>query len=523
MTSVVAAEREVLRLSPDTELTPAWVEAVAVNHTPVSLDSTATAAIEACARALDAARARRDVIYGLTTGFGPLAGHFIDGADAEELQKNLVYHLASGTGDPLEPAHVRAMMVCRAAVLARGHSAVRRSTVELLLRWINEDVVAAVPRYGTVGASGDLTPMAHLVLAMTGEGEVLVEGQRLEAAAVLQRRQIPVLKLDDRDGLAIVNGTAAMTAMAALAHQRGRRALERAVGLGALFAECMGAFEEAFDPFLARVRPHPGQVRVTAMLTERLAGSARIRKSAADGQHLFKASTGSHGLPQDPYTLRCMPQMLGAVDDSLRHHGEVVTCELNSVTDNPIFDPATGRVVHGGNFFGQQVALVSDSFNQAMTVIAVLAERQLARLVDPALSPFPAFLQPHRPGLHSGLMGAQVTASSLVAHLRSLATPLAMQSMPTNGNNQDVNPMGTLAALRSHEILDRLFEILAILAIAVMQAHGLEQRRLGSSPSYSPQGDALARELATVIAPLEGDRSLSADISRMARHLDTPM
>lgn len=506
---------EPLLLGPRTHISLALFEEILLSTRPLGLSADATEAMGRSAQVLSAARDRGESIYGITTGFGPLVHHDVGHDEISDLQRNLVYHLASGTGEPMEPLWARGVMLARAICLARGHSAMRHATLELLLTWLNRGLVPAIPRYGTVGASGDLTPLAHVALALMGEGEVLVGGRDLmPSAEIIAAQGLPRLELADRDGLALVNGTAAMTSLAALAACRARRALNRAVDLSAAFAEVLGASREAFDPYLAQVRPHPGQQAVTERLTARLEGSQRLRyrQESAAVQNPFNLPAPT---VQDAYTLRCIPQLLGAVADALSYHGGVVETELNSVTDNPVVDPDQGRVLHGGNFFGQPVALASDALNPALISIGVLAERQIARLTDESLSGLPTFLQPHRPGLQSGVMGAQVTASSLVAHLRSLATPLSIQSMPTNANNQDVNPMGTLGALRSHEILDRLFEILAVLALCLAQAS-----HLVGDQGFSPATSSLLEELRTHSAPLQQDRPLYKEIAALSRVLD---
>lgn len=520
-----------LTLSPTTYLRPSDVEDVAFSRVEVFLSDEVYAQAQACSELLHEARQRGESIYGLTTGFGPLVEHEIYVSEENEghndnseprshrLQKNLIYHLASGTGPCFSAPQARAIMFARLSTLSRGHSAVTPQALNLLVEWLNRGLAAAIPSLGSVGASGDLTPLAHMALAMMGEGEILVDGKAHQAREVLAKQGISHLFLNDRDGLALVNGTSATLGLSALAFCGASRVLARSVQLSALFADTLCAQEEAFDPLLGTLRPHRGQVEILERLRGSLQESQRIRQrdlplpQAALG--LFKNETAPL---QDPYSIRCIPQMLGAVQDQLTFVSDVIHRELESVTDNPLFEPQEGRIIHGGNFFGQHLAMASDLLNQALITAAILAERQIARITDPRLSPFPAFLQPNDPGLQSGLMGAQVTASSLIARLRSRALPLAIQSVPTNGNNQDVNPMATLAALQSEETLERVFEILAILGITLVQASYLEEHRL-NEPGYGRGNQALLEEFRSFSPPLLTDRPLSKEIQSLANYL----
>lgn len=271
-----------LLLGPDSHITLAEFEEILVTQRPLALSPTSTAALTRSAEVLRAARDRGDEIYGVSTGFGPLVEHAVSVQETHALQRNLVYHLASGTGAPMEPLWARGLLLARAICLARGRSAIRRQSLELLLTWLNRGLVPAVPRFGTVGASGDLTPLAHVALALMGEGEVLThDGGLRPAAEVLSAASLPRLQLADRDGLALVNGTAAMTSLAALAACRARRALDRAIDLSAAFAEVLGASREAYDTFLSTTRPHPGQRSVTDRLAKVLQGSRRLRLRSA--------------------------------------------------------------------------------------------------------------------------------------------------------------------------------------------------------------------------------------------------
>ncbi|ETX15862.1 histidine ammonia-lyase [Roseivivax halodurans JCM 10272] len=486
---------------------------------------------EATARCHDGhARLRRIIserrhVYGLTTGYGPLADRLVAKEDGIALQQNLIHHLATGLGPSFGWATARAIVLCRLAAISRGLSGAAPQTTAALIAVLNSDLAPAIPERGTVGASGDLTPLAHMVLCLQGRGAFLtVSGEIVEASDALARIGIVPLDISGRDGLALVNGTSAMTGVALRTARISGRLCSWELGLSAALSECLGGRAEAWDATFAEARPHPGQGRATADLQARIAGSARMRWSYLAERSLGDARATRDEIAQDAYTLRCVPQIVGAVIDTLDWHDGIVTTELNSVTDNPIL-PAAGPVpaLHGGNFMGQHVGLASDALATALTVLAGLAERQIARLTDERLNRgLPAFLHGGRAGLHSGLMGAQVTATALVAEMRS-AGPASTQSISTNGANQDVVSMGTIAARRAHEAALRGSEVLAILALAVAQAIDLRMRE-GGAP-FSRSAEALHRVVRSVSPILEEDRPLAEDIAAMAavlRERDCP-
>ena len=463
---------------------------------------------------LEQAMEERRVVYGVTTGFGPLAGRYIDLQDTEELQRNLVYHLASGVGAPFSPVQTRAIMAARAVNLAKGHSGIRPEAVQLLLDCLEADLLPIIPCMGTVGASGDLTPLAHMALALLGEGEVLLRGERMEASRALQIAGLRPLTTAHREALAFVNGTSAMTAIAALNAVDFGRALRLALRYTVLYAELLGGRLEAYSPQFSAVRPHVGQQWATEELVGLCADSRRLQPYAP--KFLPPATAGVHEVPQDPYTIRCAPQIFGAIADVLRFHNETVETELNSVTDNPIF--VGDDVLHGGNFYGQHVAFASDALMTALIKLAIYSERKIARITDESLSRgLPAFLQGNRTGLHSGFMGAQVTASAIVAEMRTKAVPASIQSIPTNGNNQDVVTMGTIAARRTAELMDYLFDLLAIEALVMVQ--GFEICGGFESDEFATCSKEVAHMVRGVSAFVEHDRPLYADIARVSREL----
>lgn len=464
---------------------------------------------------LERAIGDRRLVYGVTTGYGALADRFIDPGEASRLQRNLVYHLASGTGPELPAPVVRAIMAVRLQTLALGHSAVRWETLERLAAWLNDDLVPLVPARGTVGASGDLTPLAHVALALMGEAEVRDRGRRRPARDALVERGWQAMDPAAKDGLALVNGTAAMTGIASLNARGARRAADMVTRITVAVADCLNGRTEAWQPEISAVRPHPGQQAAQRRLLE-LADSSRRLRTAIGARLADTASAVGRGggLPQDPYTLRCAPQLLGAVLDVLAFHDTTVDREINAVTDNPVFFPDTDRILHGGNFYGQHVAFASDALVNALVKLGIQVERLVARITDETRNgALPAFLQGRDTGINSGFMGAQVSASALVAEMRSLAHPASIQAISTNADNQDVNTMGTIAARKAARVLECLEELLAIGALVAAQAIDLSGKGFGT-------GSRVLRDWVRESADfLEDDRPLYRDIGRLAERL----
>ncbi len=468
--------------------------------------------------------AERRRIYGVTTGYGPLASHPVTPEHAATLQRHLVYHLASGVGAPLAPEHARATMAARAASLARGHSGVGHAVFGLLLELLARDVIPVIPEMGTVGASGDLTPLAHVALAMMGEGEAFHAGERLPAAEALRRAGLAPVTFAHKEAIALVNGTSCMTGIAAVNADRMRQATALALRLAVLHAEVMGGRAEAWDPRFATVRPHPGQAEAHATLARLAQGSARLVPAlqpppVLDESAVVDGLLPEGELPQDPYTIRCVPQLVGAILDVLEFHDRTVAVELASVTDNPIVFPDDDAILHGGNFYGQHVSFASDALSTAIVKLAVWSERAVARVTDRTTNGgLPSFLHGGPDGLNSGFMGAQVTASALVAEMRAQCVPASIQSVPTNGNNQDVVTMGTIAARKAAAQLRLLGRLQAIQALALAQA--AELRSGPSMVGFAPEGRALVAWVRELAPALTQDRPLSAEIERVAAALD---
>src|SRR5213594_2871775 len=465
------------------------VVSVARHGASVAVAAHSLAAVHGSRRVVEAAIARGDTMYGVTTGFGKLAHVRIRPEQARELQRNLIRSHASGVGDPLSVEAVRAMMLLRANVLLRGTSGVRPALPELIVAMLNQRVHPRVPSQGSVGASGDLAPLAHLALAMIGEGD--------DGSAVRAQGLEPI-GLEAKEGLAFVNGTQAQTGLASLVVHDAWVLWRSAHAAAAMSLEATRGTPDPFDPRIHDARPHPFQQRSAALLRELLAAS-QIRESHRENDPRV----------QDAYSIRCSPQVLGAVGEGIAFAERLVAVELNAATDNPlVFD---ADVLSGGNFHGQPIALALDVLGIALATLAGLAERRIERIVNPDLSSgLPAFLS-RQPGLESGFMSAQIAAAALVADCRVLATPASVQSVPTEGNQEDVVPMGMSAAWKAERILANAARIVAIELLAAAQ--GLEFLK-----PLSP-GRGVARTHAAVrreVAALDGDRPLSADIERIA-------
>jgi histidine ammonia-lyase len=439
-------------------------------------------------------------VYGVTTGFGDLADVRIDPAQTARLQRNLVRSHAAGVGDPLPVDVVRAMLLLRAATLAVGLSGARPVLAELLCAMLNAGVHPVVPSRGSVGASGDLAPLAHLALVVIGEGQAEIGGRVMRGDEALAAAGLEPVVLEAKEGLALLNGTQLMAAIGCLALHDARLLAESADVIGAMSLEAMEGTGAAFDAELLAARPHPGQVAAGAHLRQLLAGS-QIGANHRESLHRV----------QDAYSLRCMPQVHGAVRDVLDELARILGVEINSATDNPlVFPPAheagEGRVVSGGNFHGEPVALALDHAKNAVAELASISERRTARLVDTRHSGLPAFLS-EDPGLGSGLMITQYTAAALVNELQTLAHPSSVDTIPTSADQEDHVSMGATAALHLRTVVERAQTVLAIEALCAAQ--GLDFR----APLRPGAGVAAAQaEVRGVVPHLVEDRSPAPDI-----------
>ncbi|MCC3651226.1 aromatic amino acid ammonia-lyase [Streptomyces sp. S07_1.15] len=453
-------------------------------------------------------------IYGATTGFGALAG-FAGRADEADQCDNTLAHLGAGQGPDLPPGIVRAALLLRTASLARGFSGVSVEVVERLAAMFATTFCPAVPRYGSVGASGDLIPLAYATQALRGRGHAYLDGHRTEAAAALAGAGLRPLALDGRDALALVNGTSVTTAATALARDAVRAAHRSLTALTCLLADVLGCDPGFLDADLMRAYGHPGAVDVAAHMRRTLTGTA---------------PSGTRPL-QEPYSIRCAPQLLGAAEDALRYVDGVVAADLGGVSDNPLFFPggagegatgeggtaAAGKVVHGGNFFGQPAAFAADVLASVTAQLGNLAERQLDLLVDPARNGGLPPMLATTPGTQHGLQGVQLATTAFVAEIRRAAAPAGMQSLPTNLHIQDVVPFGTQAALRSHDMAELLGLLCGSLALGLRQAVYVGARR-----PTAPRCAELLDALSEVVPPVDPDRPLDADVRAAADLLATP-
>jgi len=464
----------------------------------VQCDRAALAAVEAGAAAVEAVIAKGEPVYGINTGFGKLSTVHIASGDLATLQRNLVLSHAAGVGDPMAPATVRLMMALKLASLARGASGVSPSLLAMLESMLARGVVPLVPRQGSAGASGDLAPLAHMAAVMIGVGEAFVDGERMPAVAALTRVGLTPVTLRPKEGLALLNGTQFSTATALAGLFAIEDVFQAALVTGALATDAARGSDTPFDPRIHALRGHAGQIEVAAALRALMAGSA-IRAS-----HL----TGDPRV-QDPYCLRCQPQVMGAVLDMVRHAAATLTTEANGVTDNPLV-VAGGEVLSGGNFHAEPVAFAADMLAIAACEIGSLAERRVAMLIDPALSGLPAFLAA-RPGLNSGFMVAQVTAAALVAENKQRAFPASVDSIPTSANQEDHVSMAAHGARRLAAMAENAVNVVAIELMAAAQGCDFAAPLHSSVPL-----ERVRARLRERVPMLVEDRYLASDIAAAA-------
>jgi histidine ammonia-lyase len=466
----------------------------------VVLDESCRPAVEAGAETVAAIVEKGEPVYGINTGFGKLASVRIGSGDLAALQRNLVLSHAAGVGEPLPVPVVRLAMALKLASLAQGASGVRWSTIERLAACLGADLIPVIPGQGSVGASGDLAPLAHLAAAMMDAGAFFVDGAIVPAEVALREAGLKPLVLGPKEGLALLNGTQISTALALAGLFEAERVFHAALVTGALATDAAKGSDGPFDARIQILRRHRGQIEVAATLRELMAGSA-IRAS-----HLTNDDR-----VQDPYCLRCQPQVMGAVLDLLRQAGDTLAVEANGVSDNPLVFAATGEVISGGNFHAEPVAFAADTIALAICETGSLAERRIAMLVDPVLSGLPAFLTPE-PGLNSGFMIPQVTAAALVAENKQRAMPASVDSIPTSANQEDHVSMATHGARRLLAMAENAVNIVAIELLAAAQGCDFH-RPMQSSDDLEAARALLRRE----VPFLQDDRAMAPDIASAAR------
>ncbi|MET0526884.1 MAG: histidine ammonia-lyase [Microvirga sp.] len=461
----------------------------------IELDQNCRPRVEAAARTIEAIVAKGEPVYGVNTGFGKLASVRIGTADLATLQRNIVLSHAAGVGEPLPVFVVRLVMSLKLASLAQGASGVRWSTIEHLTACLKAGLVPVIPGQGSVGASGDLAPLSHMTAALMGVGEFFIDGTRMPAEAALSRSGLAPLVLGPKEGLAFLNGTQVSTALALAGLFETERVFQAALITGALSTDAAKGSDGPFDARIQMLRRHRGQIEVAASLRTLMQGSA-IRAS-----HLTNDDR-----VQDPYCLRCQPQVMGAVLDLLRQAGETLGTEANGVSDNPLVFSDTGEVISGGNFHAEPVAFAADMIAMALCEIGSIAERRIAMLVDPSLSGLPAFLTP-KPGLNSGFMIPQVTAAALVSENKQRAYPASVDSIPTSANQEDHVSMATHGARRLLPMAMNTANVIGIELLAAAQGCDFH------APMHSSDRLERARSLLRAkVAHLDDDRHMAPDM-----------
>ncbi len=460
------------------------------------------------------------LIYGINTGFGPMAQYKIKDQDLRQLQFNLIRSHCSGSGNMLGPVDVRSLMVARLSSLMQGFSGVNKELVNLIKDLINKEIYPCVFEHGGVGASGDLVQLAHLAQGLIGEGDVWYRGSVTPAAAVFKKEKLKPLTIHKREGIAVLNGTSAMTGIGAMNLLYAKKLLNWSVILSTMINEVVEAFDDHFSLELNRLKPHKGQLKVASAMLK-IANKSKLIKKRSDILYQSKNIESQDIVKekvQEYYSLRCIPQILGPVHDTIEYAIQIIMGEVNSVNDNPIIDVVAKDVFHGGNFHGDYVSLEMDKLKIAVTRLAMLAERQLNYLLNDKLNQkLPPFLNLGVLGLNYGMQGMQFTATSTVAECQTLSNPAYVHSIPNNNDNQDIVSMGTNAALITRKVIDNAFEVLAIHAIAVAQAID----GMNSSKKLSPYSGKIYSELRAICPVIKEDMAMYKITRTVKEHLKT--
>jgi len=458
------------------DLTVEEIIAIGVGDRKVALDPAAVERCRASRRFLEEQVAAKRVIYGVNTSFGPMCNKIIQNGELESLQVNLIRSHAAGLGDPLKPYVSLAVMAVRLNTLVKGYSGVRVELLEFMENLVNRGISAYIPECGSVGASGDLIHLAHLSLMIIGEGKSWYKGELCDTAELFSSLGISPMRLSFKEGIALMNGTSAMTTLAAFALFGAKKLLRIGCVTGALALEVFGGIDDAFDEDLHRVKPHPGQLQISEAIRSLYAGSRNItlrrnmhdliREQETDGP-VFETSINF----QDVYSIRCTPQILAPVTEAIDYCTRVVETEANSSNDNPVIVPEKRKIIHGGNFHGQSIGFAMDVLCMAVATLCTLSERRINKYLDRNLNEgLPEFLIPGTPGLTMGFMGAQYLATSSTAENRQLANPASTHSISCNASNQDVVSMGTVAARKAFKSVSNAKHVLTVEVLAALQA-----------------------------------------------------
>ncbi|MEN2767214.1 histidine ammonia-lyase [Ornithinibacillus xuwenensis] len=476
------------------------IEKVVYHDEPVGLCELQKNRIDQNRQTVESMLTDKTIMYGINTGFGKFSDVLIGESDLESLQLNLIHSHACGVGNPFDERISRAMLLLRANALAQGYSGVRSELVEQFLHLINAKIHPVIPEQGSLGASGDLAPLSHLALVLLGEGEVYYEGKRIETQIAFQKEGLQAITLKAKEGLALINGTQAMTAVGVISYLEMKKLLYQSEVTAAMTLEGLNGIIDAFDQNLHRVRGH----------VEQMAVAERIREMLLDSR--LTTSQGELRV-QDAYSLRCIPQVLGACWQTFHYAEEKLTTEINAVTDNPLIFSESNQVISGGNFHGQPIAFAMDFLKLGIAELANISERRIERLVNPQLNDLPPFLSPN-PGLESGAMIMQYSAASLVSENKTLAHPASVDSIPSSANQEDHVSMGTIAARHALMMLQNTRRVIAIELICAMQA--VEYRGIEKMAEDTRKWYDQARK---IVSSIRKDRIFATDIENLTAWL----
>ncbi len=492
---------------------------VSSNSVKIQLDSKALRELEKSHTFLTNAVNKNDtVIYGVNTGFGPMANYLLAQDQIKLLQKNLVLSHAVGLGQKLPDTFVLAAMIVRLNTLVKGYSGISKSLAYQLTNFINKRIIPMVPEHGAVGTSGDLVQLAHIALGLLGKGQGSTDGKLVSIDSLLKKHKISPYVLKPKEGLSLINGTSMMTGIAAVLSFESMRILSIATRAGALALELVQGFEDSFGARLHELRPHPGQMVIARALRRLLVDSSLIQNrkilhKRVNKEKVVKAISGS---VQEIYSFRCIAQILGPVYDTLTRTWDTVEIEMNAVTDNPILDRDRGQFLHGGNFHGEYIAAAADELKARIVKLTMLSERRLNFFLNHKVNQiFPPFLNLDTPGLTLGLQGLQFVATSTTAHSQTLAFPMSIHSISTNADNQDVVSMGTDATLLLKNVIDNAYIVLAIELVALAQ--GVEYLKV--KPQLSKASRELVAFVRQFVKPIIGDREVQTELQSLANAL----